>query len=260
MKNLGPVLRGILIALVSVGLLFGGLSLSLAENKAPVIPTPTTEVGSPTPTRAASATFTPRTILTNTRTTTPEKPTLTLTETRPPTPTNCPPPTGWSPYVIKSGDTLANLSTRFRVSVASLTAANCLTTSELIPGSIIYTPPSPTSTRVLCGAPAGWVLTFVQTGDTLYRLSLAYGVSVSQLQLANCMGSSTLLRVGQSLYVPPGPTRTPAFPTLPVGDTPTFVPTNTFSSEQPTSTTEPVDTSTNTPSYPTDVPTFIPTP
>ena len=64
----------------------------------------------------------------------------------------------------------------------------------MLPGSGIYVPPPPTlpaRTRVSCGAPSGWVIYYVQMGDTLYRLSVAYGITVADLQRANCMGGST---------------------------------------------------------------------
>lgn len=41
----------------------------------------------------------------------------------------------------------------------------------------------------------------VQRGDTLYRLSQRYGVSVAELQRFNGMASSTVIYVGQSLCV-----------------------------------------------------------
>jgi membrane protease YdiL (CAAX protease family)/LysM repeat protein len=61
--------------------------------------------------------------------------------------------------------------------------------------------PSATS-RAICGSPpAGWVTYTVRAGDNLSRISRAYGVSVAQLQTANCL-SGTLLHTGQKLYVP----------------------------------------------------------
>jgi LysM repeat protein len=238
MKNVWQVVGGILIALVSVGLLFGGLSLSLAEGnmKSPTaVGITSTQLSTFSPTFTLESTVTPtlKTFVTESDTDTPLPPTPTAT--LPPPPTNCPPPAGWVAYFIKPGDTLALLSTRYRVSVASLQQANCLSTSELIPGAIIYVPPSPTQTRIPCGAPAGWILSFVQPGDTLFRLSQAFGVTVTQLQNANCMGSSTLLRVGQSIYVPPWAPRLPTS-TFPGLDTVTFVPTNTLGESTPTST------------------------
>ena len=42
----------------------------------------------------------------------------------------------------------------------------------------------------------------VKKGDSLYSLSKRYGASVSAIQKANGMGSSTLLRDGKSLKIP----------------------------------------------------------
>jgi hypothetical protein len=74
---------------------------------------------------------------------------------------------------------------------------------------IVNTPKPQTS----CGRPSGWVAYPVQSGDTLYQLSLAFGVTVTQLQNANCMGTSTILHVGKILYVPPW-AMIPVVPTL----------------------------------------------
>src|SRR5512136_2642286 len=88
MKNLWPVLRGILIALVSIGLLFGGLSLSLAEGNVG-IKSPATASASITPTVKKSSTlpFTPGTVTTEqTTTVATEQPTTAATDTYSPTP------------------------------------------------------------------------------------------------------------------------------------------------------------------------------
>jgi len=247
MKNLSQVLWGLLIALVSLGLLFGGLSLSLAENNVRTPPA-TTLPPALSATFTASATATPLPVASTTEMS--PTPTLTLTPTIPPPPTNCPPPAGWVVYNVKTGDTLAVLSTRYRTTSASLKQANCLETADLVPGTVIYVPPSPTQTRIPCGPPTGWVLTFVQPGDTLFRLSQAYGITVTQLQNANCMGNSTLLRVGQTLHVPPWATRVPS-PTLPGIENPTFVPTDTFN---PVPTDTPPAFFTGTSIIPTDTP------
>lgn len=55
---------------------------------------------------------------------------------------------------------------------------------------------------VPCGAPYGWVQYRVKLGDTLFSLSKTYGVSISQLQTANCMGTSQELFAGTLIYVP----------------------------------------------------------
>lgn len=78
------------------------------------------------------------------------------------------------------------------------------------------------ATAVSCGTPYGWVTYIVQAGDTLYRLSLAYDITVTRLQQANCMGTSTLLTTGQTLFVPPGAPETPIY------FTPVVIPTSTI--------------------------------
>lgn len=249
MKNLWQVLRGIFIGLVSVGLVLGGISLSLAEGQLGNINTATL-TPSLTSTSSPTETVTSQPSQTQTDTFTPTLPST--TPTLPPPPTNCPPPAGWMAYTIRTGDTLESLAIRFRTSTTALKQANCLSTSELNTGAIVYVPPLPTQTRIPCGPPSGWITTIIQVGDTLYRISQAYGVTVAQLQSANCMGYSTLLQVGQVFYVPPWAphTPTPTFPGLTPPDT-----------GIPTDTTPLVVTDTPTDIYvpPTDTPSEIPT-
>ena len=274
---------GIIIALASVGLLLGGFSLSFAEGSsiassnststsAPTpTPTPTltptysptmqpftpsaftnSSLDSPTP----SPTFTP-TLTTTLTTTLPSTSSLTL----PPPPTNCPQPVGWLVYYVQSGETLESIATRFRTSSTELQNANCLSTTELIPGVVVLVPPVRIQTPLPCGAPYSWVVYYVQPGDTLYHLGLAYGITVAELQRANCMGTSTLLHTGQMLHVPPwaplAPLQTVPNEVLPTCTlTGTLVPCSCFD----TSTELPINTAAEIPSA-TEVPTatLVPT-
>jgi LysM repeat protein len=259
MKNLWPVLRGILIALVSMGLLFGGLSLSLAEGNVKVeLTAPPSASITPTSEKIFTLTIKPetaisdktRTIASNTYSPTSMPATATSTLAQPPTPTSCPIPAGWVAYVVQSGDTLAKLSTRYKTSITSLQQGNCLPSLELTPGATIYVPPLPTQTRIPCGPPRGWITIIVQPGDNLYRLSQAYGITVAELQRANCMGNSTLLQVGKAIYVPPWEPFTPT-PFYPGIDTATYVPQDTpfdfTATENPTDTEVPSLAPTETP-------------
>ncbi|MBN2388169.1 MAG: LysM peptidoglycan-binding domain-containing protein [Anaerolineales bacterium] len=241
MKNARQVIWGLGIGLVSVGLILGGLSLSLVEG------------GIARP----DATLPP--VMTDTwgafPSALPDLPTPappTATHTPPPPPTSCPPPPGWLAYLVQPGDTLDLLAARFRISASDLTRSNCLLTTNLLPGTYIYVPPVPTATPVPCGPPAGWVTYIVRPGDNLYRISLAYGISVQELQQANCMGNSILIVTGQRLSVPPWATRTPS-PTIP--PTPSRTPTPTPTRPSPTA-TWPINTPTSTPS-PTISPTSL---
>ena len=83
-----------------------------------------------------------------------------------------------------------------------------------------------------CGPPAGWKNYTIKSGDTLFSLSQAFRTTVAQLQLANCLGTSTKIIAGQSLFVPNVPTITPN-----TTSTKTPKPTDTPSSKTDTTTT-----------------------
>jgi LysM repeat protein len=191
-----------------------------------------------------------------------------------PTVTLCPLPEGWLTITVKDGDTLESLAETYGIAPRKLMQANCLVNRNLISGTVFFVPaptqtqqvpPTATSQPVTCGnPPAGWVLYTVQPGDTLYQIGLARGVTVQQLQSANCLASTTI-RTGQTLYVPNVPTITvwparTATPTEEIEPAPTFSPepTNTplpTETPQPTATptTQPTDTA-----IPTDTPTVAP--
>ncbi|MFC1936731.1 type II CAAX prenyl endopeptidase Rce1 family protein [Chloroflexota bacterium] len=120
----------------------------------------------------------------------------------------------------------------------------------------------PTSTN--CSTPPGWVPYTVASGDSLFSLSRAFGVTVLDLQNGNCMGSSTLLVAGKSIYVPNVPTITPVpsstwtASALPPTATNTSAPTDT-PTITPTATDTPIPTNTFTPTN-TSTPTQTPTP
>jgi LysM repeat protein len=241
MRMVRQVLPGLLIALVSILLILGGLTLSFAEGNTPV------PAQTHTRTRQLSATFTTQFISPTTPATPSPTPLpLTVTFTPSSSPTECPPPAGWVAYVVKSGDTLEGLVARYHTSTETFLQANCLVADIPEIGSTIFVPPLPTVTSEVCGPPVGWVQYHVQPGDTLYHLSVEFGVTVQELQHANCMGTSTLLVVGKLLYVPPW-APTPPTPTYPF-----------YFTETPTWTVIVPGTSTPTPTD-TDTPTETPT-
>lgn len=206
MQALRQMGGGVIIAVISLLLVIGGISLSLAETAVtPSPPTPTS-----LPATQPPLLFAPTLTATNTL----EAPTL--PELPSPTvillpPTSCPVPNGWFRITVGLNDTLYTIAERYKTTTDQLSAANCLTTLNPPAGTPIYVPPIPTVTVIPCGPPAGWVRThIVQTGDTLFRIAQSYGVTHPQLQLANCMGSSTAIFAGQRLWVPNVPTRIPA--------------------------------------------------
>ncbi|HEX2997174.1 MAG TPA: LysM peptidoglycan-binding domain-containing protein [Anaerolineales bacterium] len=269
MQSLRQLGSGVIIAIISVVLVLGGIALALAENlPAQATPTqipPTLPLSFPSPTE----------------TQTPSVQTATATETAVASPsasptatellaaattTVCVPlsPTGWVRILAGAGDTVYTLAQRYKTTPESLSAINCLTSSDLPTGYALYVPAVPTVTVIPCGAPFGWVKNHVvRPGDTLYRVALSYGLTYPQLQRANCMGGSTTIYTGQRLWVPNIPTRTPIpgvtvvpdFPTETSTATPTNLPTST-STDLPTATATSLPTATST-SLPTatDIPT-----
>jgi LysM repeat protein len=66
--------------------------------------------------------------------------------------------------------------------------------------------PSVTVTGGRCQEPSGWVVYTVVRGDALAIIARHFGTTVAELQRVNCLGNSTLLHIGDRLYVPGGVT------------------------------------------------------
>ena len=256
MQNLRQLGGGVIIALISVLLVIGGISLALAETlPSQATPTPippTVSLDFPT------ATFTAASPLVSETASSTVTPIITITDTLIPTNTvfvqvSCTPPGGWQRIITGSGDTIYSLAQQYKTTAENLSSANCLPSFDIPLGFALYVPPVPTVTVIPCGPPAAYVRRHVvQPGDNLYRIALSYGITYPQLQRANCMGSSTTIYAGQVLWVPNVPTRTPVpgvtivpdFPTT----TPTLIPTDTTVPPSPTFTTVPTTPPTLTPS------------
>jgi len=69
---------------------------------------------------------------------------------------------------------------------------------------------SPNATLAACPPPNGWTVYVVKPTDSLLRLSIIYNLKVEDLQAANCMGETTIIRPGDRLNVPVLPTVTPS--------------------------------------------------
>jgi LysM repeat protein len=232
MRALREMGGGLVIAIASVLLVIGGISLSLAENSPSEQPTPT-----PLPPIFSTSIDVPIITLVAVDTVTSE-PTFAPTSTFESSPTQpapilCNPPAGWLQIIIGANDTLYTIAERYKTSPEILNTSNCLNNTLPAAGSTLYVPPVPTVTVIPCGPYPGWVRAYtVQPGDNLYRISLLYRTSVAQLQTANCMGASITIYAGQRLYVPNVPTSTPGITITPTFNTSTPsltpIPTETF--------------------------------
>jgi len=239
MRALRQMGGGLIIAMISLLLVIGGISLSLSETNSPEQPTPT-----PLPPIIATSIELPS--LTPIPLNTTESVTATITSTAIPSLTQLAPvsvciaPVGWIQIVVTSNDTLYTIAERYKTTTEILNSSNCLNNTIPAVNTLLYVPPVPTVTVIPCGPPAGWVKTHVvQPGDNLFRIALSYGITYPQLQRANCMGSSTTIFAGQLLWVPNVPTRTPGITIVP------NFPTATSSfTQQPTATFMPTDSPT----------------
>lgn len=281
MKTLRQLFVGLLSAIGTSLLVIAAGSLALAEGGiAPALPLNPSQVA---PVIAAS----PTQLVTGLPSATPA-PGQTLAPTQPPTLTATPTevftcqktPKDWTPYLVQAGDTLDSLAAQTGQTADAIQAANCLLSPTLLGGTILYLPiTSPTATApaelptalptviptaqviyptaapYACGRPYGWVTYTVRPGDNLYRLSLAFGVTQYQLQVANCL-VGTYIYAGQQLYVPNVATRTPAVPpTAAPAPSATRSPSSTTA---PSATTTPLPTATTAPTT-TATATFTPT-
>ena len=269
----GQAILGGFVALSSILLVFGSLYLSASEQVTAqanvTLKSPSTPTTIPTPLpllRNNPAEFMLPTITRNPRFT-PTEIQPTANPTPLPIPSSCPPPANWSPITVQTGDTLDSLAQTYATSTLFLGQANCLLSLNLVPGTILYVPGQPTDQPPThCGPPPGWVFYTVRVFDTLTYLSRLFGVTVAELQFANCMEDSTVIRVGQQVYVPNVPTRevppiipyatyTPIPYASPTAETPSPLPTpGTSSTVPPTEASPTQETPIPSPTVPTQVP------
>jgi len=237
MKALRQLGSGFIIGAISLLLVIGGISLSLAETSAKpstptAISTPTTfavEFSSPFPTQEIPTSI----------------PTQTLALSASPTQGVCAIPSGWVAITVGAGEDLNTIAQRYNTTTDELNQKNCLNFVNPALGAIIYVPAVPTKVVVQCSPPATWVKKHVvQAGENLFRIAISYGITYPQLQAGNCMGSSTTIFAGQLLWVPNVPTITPLPPTITSTIAATATPTSTY---------------TNTPDFSTPTRTFTPT-
>ena len=276
MDSLRQFGTGILLAVISVVLILGGFSLAMVEGKvaSSTVPTPTFVLaiapGLPTlPAQPLSDTVTPASQETATSTQIPDLPVSSSTLNPFGTPTalvsfgftptvlvyfptvaNCTAHAGYVAIIVKLYDTISSLALTYNMTQAAILQANCLTSEQLQVGSVLYVLPRAAPTYSVaptqCGAQYGWISYYVVSGDTLYNISLRYRVTVAQLQLANCLGTSDYILVGQALKVPNVATTAPQV-------TSTSVP---ISTAVLTATTHPSNTpaASQTPVSPTPIP------
>jgi LysM repeat protein len=261
MQNVRAFGNALAVALISIGLMVGALSISLVE----FVPEATqvaTEVvfPSPIPLTPTNTLIPTLTATLGAESPTPSStPTPTITSTPP---SSCIPPSGWSQIIIQSWDTLGSIAARYNITTDTLRSANCLLTDSLVSGTILYVPPVATITPIICvpGA-AGWIRNYiVNPGDTIYAIATSHYTTASLLRYVNCR-TSDYIYAGEVLWVPNIATRTP-YPTPLPGSTITPYPTEPLTETALPFTLTVVPSDTPVPPTATQAPTAtaIPTP
>ncbi|MBZ0298241.1 MAG: LysM peptidoglycan-binding domain-containing protein [Anaerolineae bacterium] len=129
------------------------------------------------------------------------------------TPSSPVPPLGSSStYIVRAGDTLSRIARLFNTNVAALAQLNGIVNVDRIQvGQQLRLPTEPTSpspqvtpTHIPTQAPtpAPQAVYIVRPGDSLYKISLTYGVSIAQIVQANNINNVNRIYVGQTLIIP----------------------------------------------------------
>lgn len=104
-------------------------------------------------------------------------------------------------YVIQAGDTLSGIARQHNVTVAQLTQHNNIINPNLIyVGQTLHIPDGNTTPPPAHGE-SNYT---VQAGDTLFRIALQHGVSLTALAQANNISNTAFIYVGQVLTIPNG--------------------------------------------------------
>jgi LysM repeat protein len=122
-----------------------------------------------------------------------------------PTPTVSPTLGPTFEYVVKQGDSLTIIATRFGTTWQLLAQINGLSsTSILYPGQLLLVPgsitPTPTPTATPSGPEVVWYV--VQPGDTLSAIASRFGITWQELAAANALNASSVIYPGQQLRIP----------------------------------------------------------
>jgi len=123
-------------------------------------------------------------------------------------------------YIVKSGDTLSIIASRYGLTVTELMSLNGLTNPNWIyvgqrivvqaasaPAEPEPTPtptPTPAPTPAPEPTPAEPVVYVVQSGDTLLAIARKFGVTTAQIIEANNISNPNRISVGQRLVIPTG--------------------------------------------------------
>lgn len=173
-------------------------------------------------------------------------------------------------HIVRAGESLWSIASRYGVSLASLRALNSLAGDVILPGQTLSIPSgsgaaagigassggTPRPPSGASGCPASYE---VRAGDTLSVIAARCGVSVARLMRANGLAGSTIYR-GQWLQIPSGSAAGSSFPASPSpsGSAPGWPSPATGNAAPPSSNAGQQPDLPVVPPFPTPVPPFPP--
>lgn len=102
-------------------------------------------------------------------------------------------------YTVQKGDTLTRIAKHYNVSVIELKKENKLVSDKIFIGQKLEVPTHLEVEENYDEIPVHSHK--VVTGDTLYRISVAYGTTVNELKQLNRLSSHTI-KIGQTILIP----------------------------------------------------------
>lgn len=189
------------LLLMAVALTLASLVLAACTRERPTPePTATPAIADAAATRPAPAAPAPAADATNTPAANPEAGiAVTVTPADTPTPGAGDP----FPYVVRAGDTLSSIATRFGTDVETLLELNNLDSENILIGQPIYIPYIEGITAE--GAPTptpGPFLYTIQSGDTLSGIGARFGIDPIRIIEANNLPDPNNLTVGVEILIP----------------------------------------------------------
>jgi LysM repeat protein len=111
------------------------------------------------------------------------------------------PVSGARTHVVRPGESIAGIASRYGISQAQLVEANGLTDGRVYVGQQLRLVPTGGSTPTAGGSVGSYE---VQPGDTLLSIAIDHGTRLTALQEANGIDDPDSLVVGQTLEIPAG--------------------------------------------------------
>ena len=106
--------------------------------------------------------------------------------------------TNYETYIVKTGDNLSSIASKYGTSVSELRSINNLNGDTLFVGQQLLVP---IGSEIIDSSITNYVDYRVVSGDTLYSISNRYGVSVDELKSINNLPNNNL-SIGQVIKVP----------------------------------------------------------